>query len=151
LIFKQSYDILELLQRKEEKSMETVNQRIAWLIGEKYDGNRSKFAREVGITPAYAAQIYSGERIPSDRTISDISRECSVNRVWLETGVGEPFQPKDKREELKAIFADVLSGRPSEKNAFIEAVAQLPDDVFPVMVKSWIASAEEMKRKLKTE
>ena len=129
--------------------MDTVNKRIAWLISEKYDGNRSKFAREVGITPAYAAQIYSGERIPSDRTISDISRECSVNRVWLETGVGEPFQPKDKREELKAVFADVLSGRQSEKNAFIEAMAQLPDDVFPVLVRSWITAAEDMKKKLK--
>lgn len=129
--------------------METINQRIAWLIEEKYDRNRSKFAREIGITPAYAAQIYSGERIPSDRTVADISRECGVNRVWLETGVGEPFQSKDKREELKAVFADVLSGRQSEKNAFIEAVAQLPDDVFPVLVKSWIAAAEEMKEKLK--
>ena len=129
--------------------MDTINQRIAWLIDEKYDRNRSKFAREIGITPAYAAQIYSGERIPSDRTISDISRECGVNRVWLETGVGDPFQTKDKREELKAVFADVLSGRQSEKNAFIEAVAQLPDDVFPVLVKSWIAAAEEMKQKLK--
>ena len=65
--------------------------------------------------------------------------------------MGEPFQPKDKREELKAVFADVLSGRQSEKNAFIEAMAQLPEDVFPVLVKSWIAAAEEMKQKLKSE
>jgi transcriptional regulator with XRE-family HTH domain len=109
------------------------------------------FAERLGLSENFVWQIEKGDRIPSDRTIADICREFSVNRVWLETGVGEPFQPKDKREELKAIFADVLSGRPSEKNAFIEAVAQLPDDVFPVMVKSWIASAEEMKRKLKTE
>lgn len=109
------------------------------------------FAERLGLSENFVWQIEKGDRIPSDRTIADICREFSVNRIWLETGVGEPFQPKDKREELKAIFADVLSGRPSEKNAFIEAVAQLPDDVFPVLVKSWIASAEEMKRKLKTE
>ena len=128
--------------------METVNSRIARIIDERCDGNRSKFARTVNITPAYAAQIYSGERTPSDRTIADICREFGVNRVWLETGVGDPFKPKDKQEELKAVFADVLSGRQSDKNAFIAAIAQLPDDVFAVLVKSWITAAEEMKRTL---
>lgn len=131
--------------------MENVNQRIAWLIGEKYDGNRSKFAREVGITPAYAAQIYSGERIPSDRTISDISRECGVDRVWLETGVGEPFRPRTKEEELASVFGSILAGHQSQKNAFISAVAQLPDELFPVFVKAWIDAAEEMKKSLDKE
>ena len=129
--------------------METINSRIAWVIDEYCDGNRSKFARAINITPAFAAQIYANERTPSDRTITDICREFSVNRVWLETGVGSPYQPKDKQAELKAVFADVLSGRQSEKNAFIEAVAQLPDEVFPVLVESWIAAAEEMKQRLK--
>lgn len=113
--------------------------------------SQAEMADRLGLSRNFISLMENGNRIPSDRTIADICREFSVNRVWLETGVGDPFQPKDKREELKAIFADVLSGRPSEKNAFIEAVAQLPDDVFPVLVKSWIASAEEMKRKLKTE
>lgn len=113
--------------------------------------SQAEMADRLGLSRNFISLMENGNRIPSDRTIADICREFSVNRVWLETGVGEPFQPKDKREELKAVFADVLSGRPSEKNAFIEAVAQLPDDVFPVLVKSWIAAAEEMKQKLKSE
>lgn len=131
--------------------METVNQRIAWLIAEKYDGNRSKFAREVGITPAYAAQIYSGERVPSDRTISDISRQCGVDRTWLETGVGEPFREKSREEELAAVFGSILAGQPSLKNSFIAAVAQLPEELFPVFVKAWIEAAEEMKKSLEQQ
>lgn len=111
--------------------------------------NQTEFAEKLNLTKNYISLIENGNRVPSDRTVSDICREFGVNRVWLETGVGEPFQPKDKREELKAVFADVLSGRQSEKNAFIEAMAQLPDDVFPVLVKSWIAAAEEMKQKIK--
>jgi transcriptional regulator with XRE-family HTH domain len=111
--------------------------------------NQTEFAEKLNLTKNYISLIENGNRVPSDRTVSDICREFGVNRVWLETGVGDPFQPKDKREELKAVFADVLSGRQSEKNAFIEAVAQLPDDVFPVLVKSWIAAAEEMKQNLK--
>ena len=110
---------------------------------------QSQFAEKIGLSRNYVAMLEIGQREPSERTVADICREFGVNRVWLETGVGEPFQPKDKQEELKAVFADVLSGRPSEKNAFIEAMAQLPDDVFPVLVKSWIAAAEAMKEKLK--
>lgn len=106
------------------------------------------FAKKLGLSRNYIWMIEKGERIPPDRTISDICRVFGVDRVWLETGVGEPFLPRDKRDDLRAVFADVLSGRPSEKNAFIEAIAQLPDDVFPVLVSSWIAAAEEMKRKL---
>ena len=109
---------------------------------------QEEFAKRINMSRNYIWMIEKGERTPADRTVSDICREFGVNRVWLETGVGEPFQPKDKREELKSVFADVLSGRQSDKNAFIEAVAQLPDDVFPVLVKSWIAAAEEMKQKL---
>ena len=110
---------------------------------------QEEFAKRINMSRNYIWMIEKGERVPADRTVGDICREFGVNRVWLETGVGEPFQPKDKREELKAVFADVLSGKQSEKTAFIEAVAQLPDDIFPVLVKSWIAAAEEMKQKLK--
>ena len=109
---------------------------------------QEEFAKRINMSRNYIWMIEKGERVPADRTIGDICREFGVNRIWLETGVGDPFQPKDKREELKAVFSDVLSGRPSEKNAFIEAKAQLPDDVFPVLVKSWIAAAEDMKRQL---
>ena len=111
--------------------------------------SQAEMADRLGLSRNFISLMENGNRVPSDRTVSDICRIFSVNRVWLETGVGEPFQPKDKREELKAVFADVLSGRQSEKNAFIEAMAQLPEDVFPVLVKSWIAAAEEMKQKLK--
>ena len=111
--------------------------------------SQAEMADRLGLSRNFISLMENGNRVPSDRTISDICREFSVNRVWLETGAGEPFQPKDKQEELRAVFADVLSGRQSEKNAFIEAMAQLPDDVFPVLVKSWIAAAEDMKKKLK--
>lgn len=113
--------------------------------------SQAEMADQLGLSRNFISLMENGNRIPSDRTISDICREFGVNRVWLETGVGEPFQPKDKREELMAVFSDVLSGRQSEKNAFIEAIAQLPDDVFPVLVKSWIAAAEQMKEKLKDQ
>ena len=125
--------------------METVNQRIAWLIAEKYDGNRSKFAREVGITPAYAAQIYSGERVPSDRTIADISRQCDVDRIWLETGVGEPFREPSPEEEIQKALAQALGGSEESKARLIRAVANLPDELAEKAIEVLLKIAEDLK------
>ena len=128
-----------------------MNERIKYLRKEVLKKSQKDFAEAINLSENFVWMIEKGSRVPSDRTIADICREFGVDRVWLETGVGDPLKPKDKQTELKAVFADVFSGRQSEKNAFIEAVAQLPDDVFPVLVKSWIAAAEDMKRKLKEE
>lgn len=123
-----------------------MNERIKYLRKEVLHLSQKEFSDQINLSENFVWMIEKGARAPSDRTVADICRIFGVNRVWLETGVGDPMEEKDKRDELKAIFADVLSGRPTEKNAFIEAVAQLPDEVFPVLVKSWIAAAEEMKR-----
>ena len=126
-----------------------MNERIKYLRKEVLKKSQKDFAEAINLSENFVWMIEKGSRIPSDRTISDICREFGVDRVWLETGVGNPVMPKDKQTELKAVFADVLSGRQSEKNAFIEAIAQLPDEAFPVLVESWIAAAEEMKQRLK--
>lgn len=107
--------------------------------------------KDLGIGRDAVSNIEIGRVEPSEAFIKLVCATYGVNRVWLETGEQEPFPPLGKNEELKAIFSDVLSGRVSEKNAFIEAIAQLPDDVFPVLVKSWIAAAEQMKEKLKDQ
>ena len=127
-----------------------MNKRIA-LIRKESGLNQQDFADKIGLTKNYVSLMETGARNPSDRTISDICREFNVDRAWLETGVGEPFVPKSRQDVLRDVFADVLSGRVSEKNAFIEAVSQLPDDVYPVLVRSWIAAAEQMKERLKNE
>ena len=58
--------------------MNTIEKRITYIVDTKCGGNRSKFARAINVTPAYAAQLYAGDRLPSDRTISDICREFGV-------------------------------------------------------------------------
>lgn len=127
--------------------MQTINDRFRF-VREELNLSQTDFAEEIGRTRSEIKNIEYNKTVPKDGIIKNVCETYNVNRVWLETGVGEPFVPRDKRDELKAVFADVLSGRPSEKNAFIEALAQLPDDVFPVLVRSWIAAAEDMKRKL---
>ena len=130
--------------------MSTINERFRE-VREILDLSQDDFAKMANRTRSEIKNIEYNKTSPKEEVIKAVCSAHSINRVWLETGVGEPFQPKDKQSELKAIFSDVLSGRQSDKNAFIAAIAQLPDDVFEVLVPTWIQSAEEMKRRLKKE
>lgn len=114
--------------------MDTINARIALIIDTKCSGNKSAFARGIGITPAYAAQLYASQREPSDRTIKDICRIFGVNEIWLRTGVGEPFTPLSRSEELAAIFERVEVGADA-KSQLIRTMARMPDEAFPPFVK----------------
>ena len=92
--------------------MNEISKRIASVVDAKYNGNKSAFAREIKITPAYAAQLYSGQRIPSERTIVDIARVCGVKHTWLRSGEGEMFQAMTEDEELAAYIDDVMNDEP---------------------------------------
>ena len=88
--------------------MNNEKNRFAIVIDEVCNGNKSAFARKLNITPQYAAQIYSGERIPGDRTLKDICREFNVDEVWLRSGIGEPFKAVSRADEISAFIGKVL-------------------------------------------
>lgn len=110
--------------------MNTIEKRITYIVDTKCGGNRSKFARAINVTPAYAAQLYAGDRLPSDRTISDICREFGVDKVWLETGIGEPFKPVDRNEQIASILGKAIAGNDTARDRLIRAFSQLPDEMF---------------------
>lgn len=113
--------------------------------------SQREFASRLGMSENYIWMIEKGDRVPPDRTISDICRIFGVDEAWLRDGIGEPFREKSREEELAAVFGSILAGQPSQKNAFISAIAQLPDELFPVFVKAWIEAAEEMKKSLEQQ
>lgn len=88
--------------------MDITENRIAIIIDELCDGNKSVFARKIGITPQYAAQLYSGVREPSKRTVSDICQKYGVDEIWLRDGVGEMFRPRTREDEITSFCADLL-------------------------------------------
>ena len=92
--------------------MSKIENRIAFVVSESCGGNRSAFARKIGISPAYATQLCTGQRLPSDRTILDICREFNVNEIWLRTGVGEPFSPPSRAEEMGRIVKSLMADKP---------------------------------------
>lgn len=121
--------------------MDTIGKRIAFLIESKCGGNRSKFAREIGITPSFAAQLYDGVRVPSERTLSDICEKFGVDPVWLRTGVGDdPFLPVSREDRITEILSKAIDGSSTSRDRLIRALARLPDDAFP-MIEQFILDA----------
>lgn len=68
---------------------------------------QEKFAERIGLTRNFVWMIEKGERVPSDRTISDICREFRVSETWLRTGEGEMFLPMDDDDELAQVMAEI--------------------------------------------
>ena len=109
--------------------MSTIENRIAFIVSESCSGNRSAFARRIGISAAYATQLCTGQRLPSDRTILDICREFSVNEIWLRTGVGDPFSPPSRAEEMGNLVRDLMADRPEAfRVRLITALLRLDPD-----------------------
>lgn len=92
--------------------MDSSNNRIAVVIDKACNGNKSVFARKINISPQFAAQLYAGQRIPSDRTISDICREFGVSETWLRTGAGEPFAPPSRADEMGRLVKSLMADKP---------------------------------------
>ena len=44
------------------------------------------FAKKIKLSKNFVWMLEKGERVPSDRTISDICREFSISEEWLKTG-----------------------------------------------------------------
>ena len=95
---------------------------------------KSKAAELLNVSAAYVSQLCSGQREPSNRTICDICRIFGVNEIWLRTGVGEPFTPLSRSEELAAIFERMEVGDDA-KSRLIREMARMPDEAFPPFVK----------------
>lgn len=96
--------------------------------GRKY--TQKDFADKLGLSENFIWQIEKGERDPSDRTVSDICREFGVDKVWLETGIGEPFKPVDRNEQIASILGKAIAGNDTARDRLIRAFSQLPDEMF---------------------
>lgn len=57
------------------------------------DLTQQKFAERIGIKGNTVAQYELGRNEPIDAVLSLICREFNVNKEWLQTGIGEMFNP----------------------------------------------------------
>ena len=79
-----------------------------------HEVTKSKFAKDLNVSPSMASKICSGKATPSDRTISDICRIYGVNRKWLEDGIGEMIVPRF------GMWTPVFTRFPEMKSVFVK-------------------------------
>ncbi len=126
--------------------METLSMRIMKVV-EATGGNKSEFARKVGLTPAYISKLgKQPDAVPSDRTIADICREFNVNEEWLRTGKGEMFIPKSRTDEITAFVGDILRDESDFRQRFISVLARMTTDEWKILEKKILEIAEEIKK-----
>jgi transcriptional regulator with XRE-family HTH domain len=108
--------------------MKSISERIVYLIDTECSGNKSAFARQINITPAYAAQLYKMERTPSDRTISDICRIFDIQEDWLRHGLEPMRAAKSREEEIAELVGSALTGSSDFKKAVIKMICSRTDE-----------------------
>ena len=81
---------------------------------------KSRAAELLNVSAAYVSQLCSGQREPSDRTISDICRIFAIREEWLRTGTGEMRPPMTKEEEIAQLVNGAINGSSEFKRAVIK-------------------------------
>ena len=90
---------------------------------------QKQFAEKIGVKQNTVAQYEIGRNVPSDMAINLICREFGVNEIWLRTGVGDPFQKKERSQEMTELIADLMNDRPeSFRTRLITALLRFSPD-----------------------
>lgn len=104
------------------------------------------FAKRIDISPPSLSQLCAGITKPSKQTIASICREFGVDRIWLETGAGEPFRPVDRNEQIAAILSQAIVSNDTARDRLIRAFCQIPDELFPAAERILLEFAENWKK-----
>lgn len=128
--------------------MNTFSDRIDRLIQDRTGGNKSKFARQLNVTPAYISKLCKDkENIPSDRTIADICREYDVNEDWLRTGRGDPYIQLSRDEELAQFFGEVMKGEdPDFRRRLLSVMSRLTTDEWALLEQMAWKLVDELRQ-----
>lgn len=116
---------------------------------------QEKFAEKLGLTRNYIGLIERGDRVPSDRTISDVCREFGVNEGWLRTGEGEMYIPKTRNDQLVDFFREILGADDNDfLRSFCTALARMDKDQLHQLAnlsESVLTKWVQLKEKRETE
>ena len=129
--------------------------------------NQKAFGEPLNISRSTVGNYELGERILTDRTISDICRVYNVNEEWLRNGNGEMFAiGKSLDAELSALVAELISSNddwvkncivkflklsPQSKEilrSFINSIADDKADCREQLIAEDIAATEKIVEKI---
>lgn len=108
---------------------------------------QADFGLKINLTRSSIANIETGQRGLTDRTISDICRVFNVNEEWLRTGDGPMFRPKKGLDnELAEHIADLIKTDDELTKAFILELLKLSPEEMEVIKKILLNVNDYMKK-----
>lgn len=109
--------------------------------------SQAEFGSRVKLSQNYIWMIEKGDRVPADRTISDICREFGVNEIWLRTGDGEPFQQESREEQIMRFAVQTVKGSDEFRKAFVSMLAKMDADDWENIGKLFAKLSDEIEQK----
>ena len=109
------------------KGGQIVNERIKELRS-RLGLTQEEFSSKIGLSRNFIAQIETGTKKPSERTIFDICEKFNVNKDWLRTGNGEMFVELSKDEQISAMLGEIQRlGDENFKYRLVSALCKLSE------------------------
>lgn len=105
--------------------------------------SQEAFASRIGLTKNFISLIETGNRVPSERTISDIAREFGIRREWLETGELPMEEPRTRTQILIDYIDSCMDQPDSFKARFAEAMAKLSDEQWEQLAEIFTTMTEK--------
>lgn len=108
---------------------------------------QSSFADKINLSRNYVWMIENGERIPSDRTISDICRIFDIREDWLRNGT-EPMRMPKTNDDVEFIN-ELLAASENPFMDLIKSVMKVYMELSPEDKKKAMDFAHSLKEKVK--
>ena len=124
-----------------------MNERISYLIST-FGIKKAEFAKRLNISQAFVSQMCSGDRIPSDRTLSDICAEFGIREEWLRTGEGPMRQSLSRQAEISKFVGEVM--RDADQQDTQRILLALMDST-PDEIKSIVSFARRLAAQYESE
>lgn len=123
-----------------------ISERIRVLRKEYLHITQEAFGEPLGLSRANIANIEAERIAVTDRVISSICREFSVNEEWLRNGIGDPFVQVTPYEKAYNRFGYIMeNSSPSKKAALsvlLELLYSVPDEQWNLLMQQF----EEIKK-----
>lgn len=123
-----------------------MNERIK-ALRKKLGMTQAEFSSKIGLSRNFIAQIETGAKLPSDRTISDICKKFRVSEIWLRTGYGDPIIKLTRNQEITE-FANKIMELPDAdiKKKMVLALSKLTEDDWNSLINRALEIFEEIEK-----
>lgn len=123
-----------------------MNERIKHLRKNVLKLSQKDFAEKLNISENFVWMIEKGNRVPSDRTISDICRIFDIQEDWLRYGLEPMRAAKSREEEIAELVGSALSGSSDFKKAVIKMICSRTDEELKALEAALLAVYEGIKK-----